>query len=241
MKGILLAGGNGTRMRPLTYITNKQLLPVYNKPMVMYPLETLKALGITEILLVSGGEHIGHFSEYLGDGEDFGVSLTYRVQRAAGGIAEALGLSKAFANGDSVTVVLGDNIFDNSLIPEFNVEEDKAYLFTKKVSNPEKFGVISMTAKGREGLPTIIEKPIDYVGNQAVVGLYIYPNDVFDIVPTLKPSARGELEITDVNNYYVLSNRAEIKELQGFWSDAGSFDSLLASSNWAKTHSSLDK
>lgn len=233
MVGILLAGGNGTRMRPLTYVTNKQLLPVYNKPMVMYPLETLKALGITDILLVSGGEHIGHFTEYLGDGADFGVNLTYRVQRAAGGIAEALGLSKAFANGQQVTVVLGDNIFDNKQLPTFDRDKDTAYLFTKKVSNPEKFGVVSLVEQGREGKPTIVEKPVNFVGNQAVVGLYIYPNDVFDIVPTLKPSARGELEITDVNNYYVLSNRVEIKELQGFWSDAGSFDSLLASSNWA--------
>lgn len=232
-KGIVLAGGNGTRLRPLTYVTNKHLLPVYDKPMVLYPIETLKALGVADILLVSGGEHIGGFAEFLGDGKDYGVNLTYRVQREAGGIAEALGLAKDFADGDSVVVVLGDNVFENSLIPKFSVDYSRAYLFTKKVSDPERFGVVSMTAVGREGLPTIVEKPKSHVGNQAVVGLYIYPNDVFDVIKTLVPSARGELEVTDVSNYYLRENRAVIQELHGFWSDAGVFDSLLKASLWA--------
>lgn len=232
-KGIVLAGGNGTRLRPLTYVTNKHLLPVYDKPMVLYPVETLKALGVTDVLVVSGGEHIGTFAEFLGDGRDYGVNLTYRVQREAGGIAEALGLAKDFAGGEPVTVVLGDNVFQNELIPKFERDPNQAYLFTKKVADPERFGVVSMTAIGREGLPTIVEKPKSYVGNQAVVGLYIYPNDVFEVIKTLVPSARGELEVTDISNYYLRENRATIQELRGFWSDAGVFDSLLKASVWA--------
>ena len=240
-KGIILAGGHGTRLAPLTDITNKQLLPVYNKPMVQYPLETLIKRGIHDILIISDGKHTGHFTDYLGDGSDFGVNLTYKVQKEAGGIAQALGLAKDFAAGDSVTVILGDNIFEDKYIPTFKIEEDKAYFFVKKVKNPERFGVISLSEVGQEGDPIIVEKPKRPVGDQAVVGLYIYPNDVFDIIPTLKPSERGELEITDVNNFYLKRQRGCIKKIKGFWTDMGSHDSLLESAKWVKKKIKLDE
>lgn len=239
MKGILLCGGNGTRLRPLTFLQNKHLLPVYDRPMVLYPLSTLISLGIKDILIISGGENIGSFTEFLGDGSKYSVNLTYKVQKEAGGIAEALGLAKDFAGGDSVTVILGDNIFENSGIPNFEVEENKAYIFTKKVENPQRFGVISLVEEDRIGKPTIIEKPTKPVGDQAVVGLYIYPNDVFDVIPTLKKSERGELEVTDINNHFLYQDRCYVKRINDFWSDAGTFDSLLASSIWAKK--TLDK
>lgn len=232
-KGIILAGGNGTRLRPLTLVTNKHLLPVYTKPMIVYPLETLKTLGVTDILIVSGGEHIGGFAEFLGDGSEYGVNLTYRVQKDAGGIAEAIGLARDFAQGKSITVILGDNIFQNELIPKVDVDQDKAYLYTKKVKDPQRFGVVSKSEVGREGKETIVEKPVNHVGDQAVVGLYVYPSDVFDVVATLKPSARGELEVTDISNHYLREGRAVITEMSGFWSDAGTFDSLLKASLWA--------
>ena len=245
-KGIILCGGEGTRLRPLTSITNKHLLPIYDKPMVLYPLETLKTLGIKDILLVSGGEHIGRFTEFLGDGRDFGVNLTYRVQRDAGGIAEALGLAKDFANGESVAVILGDNIFDNGEILKRILYHDgtmevlndgRTRLFVKKVEDASRFGVLIDGMK--EVMPEvgwkIVEKPKGMKEGEAVTGLYIYPNKVFDIIPTLKPSARGELEVTDINNYFLSrpTNSSVVYRLEGFWSDAGTFESLLKSSNWA--------
>ena len=234
MKGIILAGGNGTRLRPLTYVTNKHLLPIYNKPMILYPLETLKALGISDILIVSGGEHIGTFAEYLGDGSTFDVKLTYRVQTDAGGIAQALHLGEDFSKDVSnIAVILGDNIFDNSSIifPE-SYQRNEAIIFGKEVIDPERFGVVWANEKGK--VLGIEEKPKKPRSNVAVTGLYIYPSDVFDVIKTLKPSKRGELEITDVNNYYIKKNRCHITRLSGFWSDAGTFDSMLNSSIWIK-------
>lgn len=230
LKGILLCGGNGTRLRPLTYVQNKHLLPVFNKPMVLYPLETLKSLFIKDILIVSGGEHIGKFTEFLGDGSDYNVNLTYRVQKNAGGIAEALGLAKDFAGGDPVVVILGDNIFDNTeftqMIPGVDLDLNKAHVFVKEVENPDRFGVLNPDG-------SIEEKPKIPKSNKAITGIYIYPNQVFDIIPTLKPSARGELEITDINNEFIRLDMMDNHELKGFWSDAGLFDSLLKSSIWA--------
>lgn len=236
MKGVILCGGNGTRLRPLTSIVNKHLLGVYNKPMVLYPLETLKSLGIKNILIVSGGEHIGWFTEFLGDGSDFGVDLTYKVQKGAGGIAEALGLAKDFAGKDKIMVVLGDNIFDNTKIkvPK-NLENKEACVFvTKDVDDMKRFGVLFQSKKS--GKRWITEKPQDLEESQgAITGLYIYPPDVFDVIETLKPSGRGELEITDVNNHYLNKKLLRDTEFKGFWSDAGTFESLSRASEWARS------
>ena len=150
-------------------------------------------------------------------------------------------MAKGFAAGEPVTVILGDNIFDNTLMDPIILNLSKAYMFTKKVNNPERFGVVSLVESGHSGTPMIVEKPKNHVGNQAVIGLYIYPNNVFDIIPYLSPSARGELEVTDLNNHYLLEDKAELIEFKGFWSDAGTFDSLLECSNWAKKQSLLDK
>lgn len=231
-KGIILAGGNGTRLRPLTQITNKHLLPIFNKPMILYPLDTLKALGIEDILIVSGGEHIGRFTEFLGDGKDFGVNLTYRVQRAAGGIAEALGLARDFASGQPVSVILGDNIFDNTQLNGILdiLNPEAACVFLKEVEDPQRFGVPVFQ---EEIIVRIVEKPKNPSSNYAVTGLYCYPNEVFEAVEYLHPSERGELEITDVNNYFIEKENMRFHILDGYWSDAGTFESLLSSSNWA--------
>lgn len=219
MKGIILCGGNGTRLRPLTNITNKHLLAVYNKPMVEYPMRTLIGIGITDILIVSGREHAGSFINYLGSGKDFGVNLTYRVQEKAGGIAEALGLAKGFANGESITVILGDNYFSHPISVD-RVAEDSAAIIVKEVEDPERFGVYN------QKLEIIEEKPKKPASNLAVTGFYIYPNDVFDLITTLKPSDRGELEITDVNNYYLEQKRMIVAQYNGLWSDMGTPESL---------------
>lgn len=231
MRGIILAGGEGTRLRPLTYITNKHLLPVYNKPMILYPLETLKGFGCTNILVVSGGNHIGAFAEFLGDGTDFGVNITYRVQKKAGGIAQALGLAKDFSNGEPVLVILGDNVFGKL---DVTLDETKANIFLKEVDNPNRFGVAQFGSDGK--LINIVEKPQIAPSKYAVTGLYYYPNEVFDVIKTLKPSARGELEVTDINNYFVDRGCAH-HTLDTFWSDAGTFESLSSSAEWAKYQS----
>lgn len=223
MRGIILAGGRGTRLQPATFAMNKHMVPILNKPMILYPINTLKSLGITDILLVSGGGHIGLFAEFLGDGSQYGVNLTYKVQMEAGGIAQALGLAKDFAGGKQVAVILGDNIFSNDITGNF--KPDKAYLYLKYVPDANRFGVY---LDGK-----IIEKPKDISGGLAVTGLYIYPPEVFDIVPTLAPSKRGELEITDVNNAFIERGVCEVRQVKGFWSDAGTPDSLAVVTKWA--------
>lgn len=233
MKGVILSGGTGTRLKPLTSIVNKHLIGVYNKPMILYPLETLKSLGIYDILIISGGEHIGWFTEFLGDGSDFGVELTYKVQKNAGGIAHALGLAKDFVGNDKCAVILGDNIFDNRKIKlPRNLATHSACVFVKKdVDNMNRFGVLFESKKEK----WIIEKPNDTKNALgAITGLYIYPPDVFKIVKTLKPSKRGELEITDVNNHYLKNNKLECMDHKGFWSDAGTFESLFKASEWVR-------
>lgn len=235
MRGIILAGGMGTRLLPATKITNKHLIPIINKPMIEYPLETLKTLGCEDILVVTGGNHIGDIAQYLGDGRDFGVKFTYRVQPEAGGIAQALGLAEDFAHGENIAVILGDNIFQNDRIKFIaesieGDENNRAHLFTKKVNNPNRFGVLSLNEDGKY---EIEEKPINPKSNEAVTGLYIYPPDVFGIIKTLVPSDRGELEITDVNNAYILMNRCIGHSVDdAFWSDAGTPQSLLEVINW---------
>lgn len=225
-KGVILCGGEGTRLRPLTKITNKHLLPVYDKPMVLYPIETLKSLGIRDILIISGGNHIGSFAEFLGDGSDFEVNLTYKVQKEAGGIAQALLLAEDFVTQDFV-VILGDNIFGN----EIPWPDTSTAIVLKKVDDPQRFGVYDPVHD------LIVEKPKDPPSKEAVTGIYFYNYKVFDFIKTLRPSARGELEITDVNNWCLRNCDTSIIRYKGFWSDAGTFDSLLNSTNYIHKNS----
>ena len=233
MKGILLAGGTGSRMLPATQVTNKHLLPVYNKPMILYPLETLKKMGIREILVVSGKEHVGHIISLLGSGKDLGFDFSYKVQDEAGGIAQALGMAREFSSGDNVAVILGDNIFEESLdISDF---KGGARIFLKEVSDAHRFGVAELL---NDKVIGIEEKPKNPKTKYAVTGLYIYDKKVFDYIKNLSPSARGELEITDVNNFYIKDGKMGYKIVNGFWSDAGTFDSLFRSSEFVKSKES---
>jgi len=221
MKGIVLAGGAGSRMMPLTKVTNKCLLPVGRKPMIFYPIELLKTLGAKEILLVNGRERCGDFIELLGSGEELAVDLTYRVQERTGGIAQALGLAKNFVDKDNCAVILGDNIYEK--VPKLKeINEGKAYVFLKQVKDPERFGCVEWN--GRQ-IKRIIEKPKKAPSNHIVTGLYIYPSSVFEIIKTLKPSGRGELEITDVNNAFLEKGLLDWIEVKGEWTDAGTFES----------------
>ena len=227
MRGIILAGGTGSRLFPLTKVTNKHLLPVYDKPMVYYPLMTLVNAGITDIMIVSGRGHAGHFLELLGSGAEFGVKLTYEIQEKAGGIAQALGLAEKWADEDSVAVILGDNIFQDDVKNDVASFKDGAKIFLKEVPDAERFGVAEL---GKDRVISIEEKPKKPKSNYAVTGLYLYDADVFSIIRTLEPSGRGELEITDVNNAYLKKDMMQYAVLKGYWSDAGTFDSLLRAS-----------
>ncbi len=235
MKGVILAGGYGTRLLPMTRVTNKHLLPVYDRPMVFFPLETLRDAGITEVMLVTGGNQAGDFVELLGSGKQFGLTeLAYAYQEGAGGIADALRLAEDFTDGEPMVVVLGDNIIEGSIaevVSEYREQLDRegsgARIILKEVDDPQRFGVAEFDAQGR--LTGIIEKPADPPSRQAVIGIYLYDNQVFDIIHTLKPSARGELEITDVNNRYLSRGQLEYSVLEGWWSDAGTIESLYRS------------
>jgi glucose-1-phosphate thymidylyltransferase len=225
MKGVILAGGTGTRLRPLTEVTNKHLLPVFDSPMIVHPLKTLKQMGIKDICIVTGGEYMADFMRFLGSGSRFKVRLTYKIQDGPLGIAHALLQAEDFFGKEKVVAILGDNIFEKVSVPRNAFEDDYAYIFLKKVSRPERFGVAIFDSTGQ--IIGIEEKPKVPKSDYAVTGLYIYPNDVFDFIKTLKPSARGELEITDVNNWYLKQNRLKAIKLNGFWTDAGTFPSLL--------------
>lgn len=224
MKGIILAGGTGSRLYPLTKVTNKHLLPVYDMPMIYYPLQTLIDAGIVDIMIISGRGHAGHFLELLGSGAESGVHLTYEIQEKAGGIAQALGLAEDFADDDNVAVILGDNIFQDNVRGAVQSFKSGAHVFLKAVLDANRFGVAEIDG---DRIISIEEKPASPKSNYAVTGLYLYDNDVFDIISTLKPSGRGELEITDVNNEYIMRNEMSYSRLKGFWSDAGTFESLL--------------
>ena len=224
MKGIMLAGGTGSRLFPLTKITNKHLLPVYDKPMICYPLQTLVNAGIDEILIVSGRGHVGHFLELLGSGSKDGIRLSYEIQDGAGGIAQALGLARHFADNDDIAVILGDNIFEDSIQEAVQSFRSGARIFLKEVPDASRFGVAEVSG---EKIVSIEEKPTHPKSNLAVTGLYIYDDEVFDVISNLRPSQRGELEITDVNNQYIRKGAMTFSLLTGFWSDAGTFDSLL--------------
>jgi len=223
MKGVILAGGLGTRLYPLTKITNKHLLPVYDEPMIYYPIKNLVETGIDDIMIVCGGNQAGEFLRLLGNGREFGLKhLNYTYQEREGGIAEALGLCKHFVDGEKVVVFLGDNIIGESLAPavkEFEHQNGGARILLKKVKDPTDYGVAKFDADGN--IEKIIEKPKVPPSNFAVVGIYMYNPWVFDIIETLKPSARGELEITDVNNAYLDKGKLHYSILEGFWADAG--------------------
>lgn len=228
LKGVILAGGLGKRLGPLTKITNKHLLPVYDRPMIYYPITLLVDAGIKDILIVTGGNHAGEFLRLLGDGQAFGLThINYTYQEGEGGIAQALGLARHFAGGKKMVVVLGDNIFEHSIrahVRSFERQKKGARVLLKRVEDPERFGVASV--KDRR-IVSIQEKPKNPKSDLAVTGVYMYDERVFDIIKTLKPSSRGELEITDVNNAYLSKGELEFDVLKGWWTDSGTFDSLL--------------
>ena len=232
MKGVVLAGGLGSRLKPLTAVTNKHLLPVYNQPMIYYPIQTLVNAGITDIMIVTGGNSAGDFLKLLGNGKTFGLKhLNYTYQEGEGGIAAALSLVEHFAAGDPVCVVLGDNIIQGNIcaaVDAYKQQGSGAKILLKQVSDPERFGVPELD--GRRVL-RIEEKPAQPKSPYAVIGIYLYDARVFEIIKTLKPSGRGELEITDVNNAYIERGEMTWDELQGWWTDAGTFESLLHASN----------
>jgi len=236
MKGIILAGGLGTRLYPLTWATNKHLLPVFDQPMIFYPINTLVKAGVKEILVVTGGPHAGHFLQVLKNGKELGLKhLEYAYQEGEGGIAAALSLAEDFADGGAVAVVLGDNTTDADISPAVENFQEGATVFLKEVPDPERFGVPVFSQKDPQKIIRIEEKPAKPQSNFAVTGLYLYDNEVFKIIKTLKPSARGELEITDVNNCYLEKGKLNWFELEGFWSDAGTFESLFRTNQyWAK-------
>lgn len=226
MKGVILAGGTGSRLAPLTKVTNKHLLPVYNKPMIFYPIETLIDAGIKDILIVSGGENIGDFMKLLGSGRDFGVNFTYRVQDGSGGIPVALHLAKDFVGDSKCIVILGDNIMENSIkeaVDEFAHGGFGAKIFLQRVNDPKRYGI----AEVKDGkVVACYEKPDNPVTDLAILGIYMLDSRAFDVIPTLKPSRRNELEIIDVLNYYIRHNDLTYSILEGFWVDAGTFDAL---------------
>ena len=232
MKGIVLAGGLATRLRPLTAITNKHLLPVYDRPMIYYPVQTLVNAGLRDIMVVTGGNSAGDFLRLLKNGREFGLKhLNYTYQEGEGGIAAALGLCEDFADGEPVCVVLGDNIIERNIcraVRAYRHQGGGAKILLKKVHDPQRFGVPELD--GRR-VVRIEEKPAEPKSGYAVVGIYMYDSSVFDIIKTLEPSGRGELEITDVNNAYIERGEMSWDELDGWWTDAGTFESLLRASN----------
>ena len=232
MKGVILAGGLGKRLEPLTRITNKHLLPVYGKPMIYYPIETLVDAGIKDILIVTGGNHAGEFLRLLGNGSEFGLKdINYTYQKGEGGIAEALDLAEHFADNDKIVVILGDNLIEKSIkqhVSDFSKQPKGAKILLKKVDDPERFGVAEI--KGKQ-IIKIVEKPRQPKSDYAVTGFYMYDKKVFDIIKTLKPSGRGELEITDVNNEYIKRGEMTFAVMDGWWSDCGTHEALLRANN----------
>ncbi|MEK6871757.1 MAG: sugar phosphate nucleotidyltransferase [Nanoarchaeota archaeon] len=237
MKGIILAGGNGTRMMPCTKVTNKHLLPVYNKPMIYYPLQTLADAGIRDILIISGRGHAGHFVNLLGSGKEFGARLSYEIQEEAGGIAQALALAEDFAENENIVVILGDNIFEDSIkehVEAFNKQSQGCRIFLKEVGMKaaRRFGIAVVE---KEKVIYVEEKPAYPKSNLAMTGLYMFDSRIFHIIKTITPSGRGELEITDAIDDYVKKGNCYYTTLKGFWSDAGTFESLQRVSNLIRT------
>lgn len=230
MKGIILAGGKATRLRPLTKITSKQLLPVYNKPMILYPIETLVKAGIKDILIIIAPDYSGHFLNLLGSGKDFGARFSYAIQEEPKGLADAFVIGEDFIDNDNVTLILGDNIFEHDFSDQIKSFKSGALVYAKKVHDPERFGVVEFD-KNMKAL-SIEEKPDKPKSNYAVVGIYSYDNKVVGYAKNLKPSDRGEIEITDLNNIYLKKDSLKVEVIEGMWEDAGTFDSLLRISNF---------
>ncbi len=225
MKGIILAGGKATRLRPLTKITSKQLLPVYDKPMVYYPLQTLLDAGIREILIIVAPDYAGHYLNLLGSGREFGAKFTYEIQEQARGLSDAFILGETFIGDDDVTMILGDNIFDYDFSNHIKNFKGGASVFAKEVKDPKRFGVVEFDKSGKA--ISIEEKPENPKSNYAVVGIYTYDSSVVEYAKNLKPSARGEIEITDLNNIYLKKGQLNVNMIEGVWEDAGTFDSLV--------------
>lgn len=232
MKGVILAGGLGSRLRPLTTITNKHLLPIYDRPMIYYPLQMMVDAGITDIMLVTGGNSAGDFLRLVGNGEAFGLSrINYAYQQGEGGIAEALGLARDFVGNDRMVVVLGDNILQHGIrkgVEAYAQQESGSRIFLKSVEHPWEYGIAEIDGPR---IRRIIEKPSNPPSDLAVIGVYMYPPDVFDVIDTLEPSARGELEITDVNNAYIARDEMEYEVVEGWWLDAGENHEALLHAN----------
>ncbi len=232
MRGIILSGGAGSRLKPLTKITSKQLLPVYNKPMIYYPLNTLIKAGIKEILIIVAPERAGDYLNLLGSGKQFGVKFTYEIQDQPKGLAEAFLIGENFIDDQDVAMILGDNIFEDDFSKDLNSFQGGAKVFAKKVSDPHRFGVVKFDDKNKA--EKIIEKPENWISDYAVTGLYAYDSRVVEIAKSMKPSERGELEITDINNWYLHKSELEVAKVNGDWLDAGTFDSLLYAQKLAK-------
>lgn len=232
MKGIVLAGGSGTRLRPLTKVTSKQLLPVYNKPMVLYPIETLVKAGIKEILVIIAPNNAGDFLKLLGDGEDYGCKISYVIQEKPEGLAQAFTIGKNFIDDDDVTLILGDNLYEDDFSEDIKNFKTGAKVFAIHTKDPERFGVVEFD-KNMKAL-SIEEKPKRPKSNYAVTGLYVYDNSVIKKAENLKPSARGELEITDINNLYLKEGTLEVAFVHGKWFDCGTFESLFEATELAR-------
>lgn len=232
MKGIILSGGSGTRLSPLTKMTSKQLLPIYNRPMIYYPLNTLLKAGIKDIMIIIAPEHAGNYLNLLGSGREFGARFTYEIQDEPRGLAEAFIIAESFLDDEDVTMILGDNIFENDFTEDIKSFEKGGRIFAKKVSDPERFGVVEFD-ENMKAL-SIEEKPEKPKSDYAIPGLYIFDNRVSKIAKEVKPSERGELEITEVHNAYLKMNELDVRTFDGDWVDAGTFDSLLKAQSIAK-------
>jgi glucose-1-phosphate thymidylyltransferase len=233
MKGVVLAGGKATRLRPLTKVTNKHLLPIYDRPLIYYPLQAMARAGVHDVLVITNPEHAGHFIQLLGSGREFGLHLAYELQEEAGGLAQAVGLAKSFVGDDKVLVLLGDNIFTHDLRPaveSFTRQERGAMIFGVEVAEPQHYGVIEMNGDQVVGIE---EKPAKPKSQLAQTGIYMYDERAFTLMEELKPSARGELEITDLNNLYVREGSMRCEKLDGYWIDAGTSHDELLSANVA--------
>lgn len=237
MKGIILAGGRATRLRPLTLVTSKQLLPVYNRPMIFYPLFTLLKAGIKEILIIIAPDYAGHFLHLLGTGRQFGAKFTYEIQESPRGLADAFIIGEDFIDNGNVAMVLGDNIFADDVSQHIKSFKSGGRVFAKQVPDPERYGVVDFDKDGKA--MSIEEKPSKPKSNYCVTGLYVYDNKVVEIAKNLQASSRGELEITDVNNVYLHKGELDVKIIEGEWFDTGTFDSLLTASSWAASHQHL--
>lgn len=232
MRGIILSGGSGTRLRPLTKITSKQLLPVYHRPMIYYPLNTLIRAGIKEILIIVAPERAGDYLNLLGSGKEFGVKFTYEIQDKPEGLAQAFIIGENFIDDEDIAMILGDNIFEDDFSAEIKNFTGGAKIFAKQVSDPERFGVVKFDKNLKA--EKIVEKPQEFLSDFAVTGLYVYDNRVVKVAKEMKPSVRGELEITDVNNWYLQKGELNVAMVSGEWLDAGTFDSLLKAQTFAK-------